>query len=132
MKKQEIWDSNRFAPDVIVVNLGTNDMSFTRGKVDRIEQFKKEYYKFLYYVRKHNKDASILCVLGVMGQDLCKSIEEVVDKYSEVNNDSNIYYMTLELQRDEDGIGVDWHPSEDTHKKISNSVVDKIKQIKNW
>lgn len=132
MKKQEIWDSNRFAPDVIVVNLGTNDMSFTRGKVDRIEHFKKEYYKFLYYVRKHNKDASILCVLGVMGQDLCKSIEEVVDKYSEVNNDSNIYYMTLELQRDEDGIGVDWHPNEDTHKKISNSVVDKIKQIKNW
>ena len=28
------------------------------------------------------KDATILCILGVMGQELCESVEEVVNKYS--------------------------------------------------
>lgn len=132
LNNNEIWNNDKFSPDIVVINLGTNDTSYTRGICSRIDKFKEEYYNFINYVRSHNKDATILCILGVMGQELCESVEEVVNKYSYDNNDYNIYYKKLDLQKDEDGIGVNFHPSEKTHNKMAESIIRTIKQIKKW
>ena len=67
LDNNEIWNNDKLSPDIVVINLGTNDTSYTRGICSRIDKFKKEYYNFINYVRSHNKDATILCILGVMG-----------------------------------------------------------------
>jgi lysophospholipase L1-like esterase len=128
----EVWDNTRFVPDVIVINLGTNDMSYTRQIPERVENFGDEYYKFLEFIRSHNPNSSIICTLGAMGQDLCPEIEKQVIRFSSEKKDSDIFFMKFDIQRDEDGIGADWHPSIKTHEKMAEKLCGKIKEIKNW
>ncbi|MDF2589138.1 MAG: lipolytic protein family [Anaerocolumna sp.] len=128
----EVWDNTRFSPDVIVINLGTNDMSYTRNIKERVDKFGNEYYKFLEFVRSHNPGSSIICTLGAMGDDLCPEIEKQVHRFSDDKNDTNVYFMKFDVQMDEDGIGADWHPSIITHEKMAQKLSDTIKEIKNW
>lgn len=125
------WKFKR-QPDAVVINLGTNDASYCQGMADRREEFRKEYVNFLKTVRKNNPDAAIICALGIMGQDLCGEVESAVREYSEATGDDNVYYLTLDNQQEADGIAADWHPTEATHKKASEKLAGKIKEIMGW
>lgn len=129
---REVWDSNKFIPDVIVINLGTNDMSYTREQKDRNETFGKKYYSFLEYVRMHNKNAQIICTFGVLGYNLSPEIEKQVKQFSADYSDSKIHFMSYDLQIPEDGIGADCHPSKITHQKMANRLVGYIENLMNW
>lgn len=124
----ESWDFSRFQPDVILVFLGTNDLSYTRNVEERVNHFGTEYGKLLSFVREKNPDAEIFCTLGTMGQELCPEIEKQV----KLQNDSKMHYIQLDRQSEEDGIGADWHPSETTHKKVAAKLTDEINKVMNW
>lgn len=128
----EIWDSNRFQPDVIVINLGTNDTSYTKNIKQRIDLFGQSYYEFLKQVRNSNKDSEIICTLGVMGDELYKEIEKQVERYQEENLDYKVHAMAFDVQKEEDGIGIDDHPSIITHDKMANKLIQKIRDIMKW
>ncbi len=127
----ELWDNTDFVPDCIILNLGTNDASYTKSIPDRVETFGREYYKFVQQVRSVNPGVKILCTLGVMGQDLCPEVERQVKKLN-MEGEDQIYYMKFDLQRVEDGIGSDWHPSKITHNKMAEKLVLKLKEICDW
>ena len=126
----EKWDTNKFVPDCIVVNLGTNDMSYTRGMKDRIDTFGKAYADFIKDIRDKNPYASILCVLGVMGQELFPEIESQISRLR--SKDENIYSHQLKLQLEADGIGTEGHPSLRTHEKLAEDLSNTIRKIMNW
>lgn len=117
----EIWDSHKFEPDLIVINLGTNDSSYTKNIDDRIEQFVDGYYNLLKQVRSCNLNSEIICVLGVMGQELCSAVEKAVNNFKRSANDEHIHTMFFEVQSESDGIGCDFHPSLITHDKMSKN-----------
>jgi Lysophospholipase L1 and related esterases len=127
----EAWDNTGFIPDCIIINLGTNDASYTKRIPERVETFGSEYYKFLQQVRNVNPGVKILCTLGVMGQDLCPEVERQVKKLN-LEGEDHIYYMKFDLQREKDGIGSDWHPSKITHNKMAEKLVSKLKEICDW
>ncbi|MDF2941438.1 MAG: lipolytic protein family [Herbinix sp.] len=124
----EIWDNNRFKPDCIIINLGTNDASYTKNISDRVETFGRKYYDFLKQVRTSNPTTKILCTLGVMGQDLCDEIQRQVEHHVS-EGDDKIYFMKFDLQSEQDGIGADWHPSILTHEKMAKKLVGELKKI---
>ncbi len=126
----EKWDAGRFTPDCIVVNLGTNDMSYTRGIQERIDTFGRSYADFIRDIRSKNPRASILCVLGVLGQELFPEIEKQVTELR--RTDKNIYSHQFELQSESDGIGAEGHPSLKTHIKLAEDLGDTICEIMNW
>ena len=126
----EKWDTKRFTPDCIVVNLGTNDMSYTRGIKERIDVFGKAYADFLRDIRTKNPQAVILCVLGVLGQELFPEIEKQVTALQ--RTDRHIYSHQLKLQLESDGIGAEGHPSLKTHIKLADDLGSKICEIMNW
>lgn len=128
----ERWDSSRFTPDVIVLNLGTNDASYTRGIPERIDRYVREYVAFLEDIRKNNPFATIFCTLGAMDQALCPAVERATHEYAEKYKDNKIHYMAYELQIEEDGYAPDNHPSEKTHIKMSKKLVAKIKEVMGW
>jgi hypothetical protein len=127
----EVWDNNRFIPDCIVINLGTNDSSYTKQKYERIKLFENKYYDFVKKVRTANPTSKILCTLGAMGQDLCNEIESQMDRLV-CEGEVNIYYMPFDLQKTEDGIGSDWHPSLASHEKMAKKLEGKIREIMGW
>lgn len=125
------WNFKR-KPDVVVINLGTNDASYCQHQPERCEEYKTEYIKFIKDIRKKNPDAVIICTLGIMGQDLYSYVEAAVSEYAKETDDSNVYCMMFDNQQETDGIAADWHPTEATHKKASDKLVEKIKEIMNW
>lgn len=127
----ELWDFKRFKPDCIIINLGTNDSSYTRNIPGRVKTFGTKYYDFINQVRKHNPQAQILCTIGTMGQDLYVEIEKQV-KFLVQNGEDKIHTMLFDLQSEEDGIGADWHPSMITHKKMAIKLEEKLREIMNW
>lgn len=126
----EKWDMGRFVPDCIIVNLGTNDMSYTRGIESRVNTFGAAYTDFIKDVRSKNPLARIICVLGVMGQDIYSEIEKQVSRLQKT--DKNIYCYQLKQQLESDGIGAEGHPSLKTHIKLAKELSNTIGDIMNW
>ncbi len=122
---EQAWDFSNYQPNLIIVNLGTNDSSWTKGDSDKIMDFQRAYDKFLRHIREKNPNAEILCVLGMMGQDLCDAEDEVVNVVSSSLPDEHIHFLELPVQNtEEDGVAVDWHPSETTHRNIGGMLAE--------
>lgn len=131
-KPQDIkWDFTKRQPDIVVVNLGTNDSSYTKGHEDRLTWFCNEYCAFIKKIRERNPDATILCSLGIMGADVYPSIEKAVETYIDETGDNNIELLKFDQQLMEDKIAADWHPSETTHTKAAKKLAAKIQDILN-
>lgn len=116
------WDFGSFVPDVIVVNLGTNDMSFTKKIPERVRNFKIAYKNFILHIREKNPTSRIICALGMMGGELYPAIEEAVSEM----NDKRIHALELDEQLEADGIGSGNHPNFVTHKKAAAKLIEKI------
>lgn len=128
----EIWDNHKFEPHLIVINLGTNDSSYTKGIEDRQKNFEEGYYNFLKQVRECNPNSEIICALGVMGQGLCPIVEAAVQRFKTSMNDKKIHTLVFELQQESDGIGTDSHPSLITQDKMSKKLIGKIEEVMGW
>lgn len=127
------WDFTKREPDVIVINLGTNDDSYCKSQEEKCEDFRENYVKFVKKVRENNPNAKIIGTLGIMGQNLYPYVEKALRDYSEETGDTNVDWLMFDQQNmNEDGIAADWHPSEKTHEKASDKLAQKIKESMGW
>lgn len=126
------WDFIKRQPDLIVINLGTNDNSYVCGKPDRKEEYTAEYVEFLKKVREYNPNATILCTLGIMGDDLYSAVADAVERYQTKTGDANVYSFKFDVQSYNDGFAADWHPTDATHTKASIKLTAKIREIMGW
>lgn len=123
------WDFTKFIPDIVVINLGTNDFSYCKNDVEKSEEYAKAYVEFLKTVREKNQGAHIICTLGIMGGGLYPYIEKAVERYQEETQDVHISSFQFAEQLASDGYAVDWHPSEITHEKAANQLVTYIDEL---
>ncbi|NQX45477.1 GDSL family lipase [Paenibacillus tritici] len=130
---QEVpWEFSRFTPELIVLNLGTNDDSYTKDDTAKQADYAANYTQFLEKVRSHNPGSTILCTLGIMGDRLYPHLEQAVDRYSRETGDSRISAMKFEVQLEEDGYAVDFHPSQLTHRKAADRLTAEIRKLMKW
>lgn len=126
------WAFAERQPDLVVINLGTNDSSYVKDHQERKEEYILGYVEFLKTVRKCNSDARILCTLGIMGTELCPAMEEAVERYKKATGDTNVSSMRFDAQLPADGLAADWHPTEKTHTKAAAKLVTEIKKMMGW
>lgn len=127
------WDFEAFKPQVVVINLGTNDASYTKSNKDGKEQYKQGYIDFLKQVREKNPDAEIFCTLGIMDNTLVKTMAEAMKAYMDETGDQKVHAVQYDLQDgNNDGYAADWHPTEATHEKASAKLTEEIKKVMNW
>ena len=124
------WDFSSFVPDYIVINLGTNDISYVTDK-ERREEFISGYCDFIKQVRNCNPDSHIVCALGTMGASLNSSVKKAVERYTEETGDTNVTYLAFAQQSDKDGLAADWHPTEKTHEKAAERLIEHIEGLMN-
>ena len=125
------WDFAR-QPDLVVINLGTNDDSYCQTDAQRQADFAAAYVEFLKTVREKNPDAPILCTLGIMGDRLYPSVEAAVAAYSKETGDSNVSCMKFDVQNQADGYAADWHPTAKTHEKAAARLAEEIRSRYGW
>lgn len=124
------WDFSKFVPDIIVINLGTNDASYTGNDKELRQEYTDAYVEFLKKVRKDNPDAKIVCALGVMGQDLYNAMSAAVDAYTAETSDNEVYALKLSVQDgNTNGYAADWHPVAASHDTAAKETADFLKTL---
>jgi peptidoglycan/xylan/chitin deacetylase (PgdA/CDA1 family) len=123
------WDFTKFVPNLIVINLGTNDASYCGTNADRCKEYEAGYKEFIKAVRTHNPNAKIICTLGIMGDYLYPYMENAVEAYKIETKDDNIATMKFDVQALEDGFVVDYHPSKITHIKAAGKLTKFIQTM---
>ena len=121
------WDFREFVPDEIVINLGTNDATYTLHDAAREEEFVSLYVDFLKTVRKDNPDARITASLGVMNDDLYPAVEEAVKQYIAETGDENISSLHFTPQDGSTGYAADGHPTEATHALAAKMLIEHLR-----
>ena len=125
------WDFSRYVPDLIVVNLGTNDNSWCTGHEERYAKYVDEYAKFLNTVHSCNPTSKILCVMGIMLDEIAPYMEKAVELFREQSGFEQIYTMRFTPHDGSLGYGADWHPSPATHDRAAKALAEKIREIMN-
>jgi lysophospholipase L1-like esterase len=120
-------------PDLICIDLGTND--FSTGKGDSARYVTK-YLQFIDTLQLKNKEADILCLLGPMlsGNDLKivrRCLHFIVDSANKKNH-GNVYLFEMSEQDGKLGIGIDYHPTVAQHLKNAEELVQYISGLKHW
>lgn len=124
------WDFDRFQPDFVVINLGTNDDSYCKDTVERQEEYAASYAQFLQQVRSHNPEAYILCIYGIMTDRLYPYVQKAVELYQQQTGDKRIDTLYIEPHTAEAGYAADWHPSKKTHRRAATEVTARINSLR--
>ena len=119
----EVWEpKGRFEPDVVIIHLGTNDISWVRGIEDRRLGYVAQLRQLIEAVHRRSPEAAILCCLGIMGEALNDSVKEAVELFKKDFPKVRAEALAFTQQLESDGIGADWHPSAVTHKKAAEKL----------
>ncbi|MFP2923891.1 SGNH/GDSL hydrolase family protein [Pyxidicoccus sp. 3LG] len=133
------WDFSLYSPDVIVINVGTNDVLAGSGTAEFLPDetaFKTAYRKFLARLRALHPRAHIVCTLGSMTDGFKQHeqggaptsvhvgdwVTQLVEEHHRAG-DARIYRHLMAVQNPEaDGVGEDWHPSARTHQRMAEAL----------
>ncbi|MGN0180666.1 MAG: GDSL-type esterase/lipase family protein, partial [Monoglobaceae bacterium] len=125
-KLGEDWDFADYTPDMVVINLGTNDASATvMGTVPTDEEFTAKYVEFVNNIRTKYADAEIF-LMGTFGLKYIDATQAAVTQLQ--TTDTKVHYIDTTgwiSAADGDFCSDGVHPGIAGHKKIA----DKLKPI---
>jgi len=115
-------------PDVVVINLGTNDA--TNSGLD-LDAFQTGVYNFIGTVRKNNPNARIIWAYGLrtdkMTAEVAAAIEEAVAQVNR-EGDTQVYYLPLAVASD---MHLN-HPTAAAYAPSGEKIIEKIEEITGW
>lgn len=131
--RSERWDFSRFQPQLVCINLGTNDLSTNNYDIKR---FQAAYYWFVSQVRSHNRQAKIVLLCGSMlnGKELemCRQALDEIAEDAKKNGDNEVYRFDFTPQRGDLGFGASWHPSLKQHEKMAAELTTYLRKLMKW
>lgn len=135
-----VWDHTKQIPDIVVINLGTNDyFGESRNKPLNDSVFIQTYIQFVERLISYYPKAKIICVNGPMLNDgypegkkswtrVQVSIQKV-QEYFKAKGNTTIYTYFFEPQSAP--FGEDYHPSLATHTKMAEELSTFIQTVVN-
>lgn len=143
-------DFSVWKPNVIIVNLGTNDgsafdhpawidpntgIAYQQIKnadgsheKESVNRFTNAVYEFLKKLRRYNRESHLLWAYGMINHDMEEYIKNAIAIYQEETKDNNVSYLSLpELK--EDWIGANNHPGILSHAKAAEVLTEEINKI---
>ena len=130
---QQRWDFSQYRPDVVCINLGTNDLSTNNYDLDSLHH---AYATFLQTVRRNNPQAQIVYLCGSMlgGHELQQARQTLDDVVSEARKrgDSRVHRFDFSPQTGDLGYGADWHPSLWQHQKMAAELTAFLRPLMQW
>ena len=127
------WDFSRYQPDVVCINLGTNDLSTNNYDLNLLKQ---GYKKLLKMGRQHNPKAKIVFLTGSMLynqelQEACQLLDEVTAE-AQAAGDKEVYRFDIPHIDGEVFLGNDWHPNIYQDEKMANELTAYLRKLMNW
>ncbi|WP_373425823.1 SGNH/GDSL hydrolase family protein [Paenibacillus endoradicis] len=147
------FDENNFAawqPDVVVVNLGTNDNGAfyspewkdeTTGRIykqrlyddgsyneEDLKAFEVAAENFLIKLRIYNRNAHIVWAYGMIGIPMMPAIYRAVDSYVQKTGDNKVSVLQLPNMT-EDTVGSRSHPGALAHERTADELSRYIREL---
>jgi lysophospholipase L1-like esterase len=133
------WDFTSWKPDVVVLNLGTNDFG---SKNPERKGWTDACQAFIRTIRKNYPEAHIFCAVGPMMSDgyppgnkalstIRGYLTGVVDEANKAG-DKRVHFLEFATQDQANGIGADWHPSVKTHQIMAEKLVAAVTKELGW
>ncbi len=128
------WDFSRFTPQVVCINLGTNDTSTTGADPDLLLKGYKDLYS---KVRSHYPDAKIVFLCGSMMRGekdlpMAKKAMDTAMKDAHKAGDKEVYRFDFTPQDGDLGFGASWHPSYWQHEKMAGELTAYLRTLMQW
>ena len=130
---KEKWDFSRYQPDVICINLGTNDLSTPNYDLKLLKQ---GYQKLLKMVRQHNPKSKIVFLTGSMlyNQELQTAVQmlnEIADEAQKAG-DKEVYRFDMAHIEGDVFLGNDWHPNVYQDEKMAGELTAYLRKLMGW
>lgn len=119
------WDFSSYTPDIICINLGTNDFSTNNYDTDL---YAATYESFLDHVMKVNPNAKIVLLTGSMlnGKEL-EEQKAILDSIAAPHD--RVYRFDMSPQTGEFGYGADYHPSGTQSVVMANELTAYLRSL---
>ena len=129
----EKWDFNRYQPDVVCINLGTNDLSTPNYDLKLLKQ---NYQQLLKTVRQHNPKAKIVFLTGTMlgkkESDIQQKILDEVTAEAQKAGDKEVYRFDIAPIAGDAWYGNDYHPNIDEDEKMASELTAYLRSLMHW
>lgn len=129
LRSDSVWDFRRFTPDVICLNLGTNDFSTSGVNVDL---FVDAYGKFLHQLLARYPKARIVVLQGPMNSsaELRAALDRVLGA---LRGDAaaRIHFLALTPQGSV-GLGADYHPNRAQSEINARELTAFLRDLMGW
>lgn len=125
-----LWDFS-WQPDVVVINLGTNDFS-TDGDPSEGD-YVGNYVTFLEHLREVYPDALLMPISPMLGGAELEMVEGYIQSAIDMRaaaGDTNL--TTANVNVDPIGWGCDYHPSVATHEAMGELLADELALALGW
>lgn len=133
------WDFSRWRPQVVVINLGTNDV--LQGTPDE-KEWVAAYQAFIGRIRRNYPEAYILCAISPMLNDqfsktkdarsaIIRYVDRVVKECRDAG-DAKVAKLEFPAQTGEFGFGAGWHPSSGQHEAMAEVLKKAIGEKLGW
>ncbi|QRN97304.1 acetyl xylan esterase [Archangium violaceum] len=139
-QEKPLWDTSKFVPDIIIINLGNNDFNVvdenTKLPHPPPEQpFKDAYRDFVVQLREYYPNAKIICSIGPMMNDnyppglkQWTNMQKYVGDMVAALDDPNVHYFSYSPVVS-DPYGEDWHPTAEVHEQMANEIAPVLQEL---
>ena len=129
----EKWDFRRYQPDVVCINLGTNDLSTPNYDLQLLKQ---NYQKLLKMVRQHNPKAKIVFLTGTMlgkkESDIQLQMLDEIAAEAKKAGDQEVYRFDMTPISGNEWYGNDYHPNIYQDEKMAGELTAYLRGLMNW
>lgn len=119
------WNFAANPKDIVVVNLGTNDVGWPGSSVPAT--FKSDVKGLIGDIRaRYGKDTYIVWAYGMMFDTNKSAVKSAVEEYATDNDDARVLFCDMSSVKDTSGYGS--HPSAEGHEAAANLLTQYIQQ----
>ena len=144
-------DFSSWQPNIVVINLGTNDCSAFNQPAwsdpdsgisykqrrnpdgsfhpEDAAKFEEAAIAFLHTIRKNNPEAVIVWVYGMLGYELTPLITNAVNTFCQQTKDAKTFFLHLPNTTPET-IGCNFHPGLKSHEKAAEILIEFLSHFK--
>jgi hypothetical protein len=121
------WAFASYLPDIVVINLGTND--FANG--DPGEAFTETYIDFIERLENLYPGVEIFCTAGGMTNGIFLTRVQAAVNARHTAGDMRVHYVEFPPLQ-ESGAGCDYHPNVATNTAMANILIEAISKETGW
>lgn len=119
---------NQPDPDVVIINLGTNDYAMNVSEVD----FYNAYMDFIANIRKKYPQSYIVCTTCGGTYKALNILQTIAERRQNQYNDNKIGVFAAVIEDTNGAYGSDGHPSAYGHQQLSAQLAEYLRSVMNW